>query len=150
MIIIYYPPIYSLVFFLEVFIKSQQHWVKSTNVWYLLQAAEFITAHRKDFSYLFFRGFPYSCSQRHEEGNKSRKEMRSLECVNQDPRCLFQNLAICSIFYCFCSDHNLDDELSSRMLKYIKGKIRHHILCDLNALCLLVLSLNYLIYFIEV
>ncbi|XP_021938893.1 uncharacterized protein LOC110839223 [Zootermopsis nevadensis] len=51
--------------------------------------------------------------------------MRSLECVNQDPRCLFQNLAICSIFYCFCSDHNLDDELSSRMLKYIKGSMRN-------------------------
>jgi hypothetical protein len=45
-------------------------------------------------------------------------------CMNNDPRCLTQNLAICNLFYCFCDDHNVDVELSSRMLKYVKGKIK--------------------------
>lgn len=89
------------------------------------EVTEFITAHRKDFGYLFFRGFPYSCSQRHEEGMKVRKDKRNQECMNKDPRCLSQNLAICHLFYCFCDDHNMDVELSNHMLKYVRGFMRN-------------------------
>ncbi|PNF43613.1 hypothetical protein B7P43_G03110, partial [Cryptotermes secundus] len=90
------------------------------------EVTEFITAHRKDFGYLFFHGFPYSCSQRHEEGVKVRNDMRKQkECLNKDPRCLSQNLAICHLFYCFYDDHNMDVELSSLMLKYVKGSMRN-------------------------
>jgi len=51
--------------------------------------------------------------------------MRNQECMTIDPRCLTQNLAICHIFYYFCDDRNVDAELSRRMLKYVKGKLRY-------------------------
>lgn len=89
------------------------------------EATEFITAHKQDFTRLFFHGFPYSCSQRYEEGKKDRKEMKKQKCMTIDPRCLSQNLAICHIFYYFCDDHNVDAELSRRMLKYVKDSIRN-------------------------
>lgn len=54
---------------------------------------------------------------------KVRNDMKKQkECLNKDPRCLSQNLAICHLFYCFYDDHNMDVELSNHMLKYVKGK----------------------------
>jgi predicted AAA+ superfamily ATPase len=41
---------------------------------------------------------------------------------------LTQNLAICHIFYYFCDDRNIDAELSSRMLQYVKGKLSSRML----------------------
>jgi hypothetical protein len=56
---------------------------------------------------------------------KVRKEVKNQkECMNKDPRCLTQNLAICHLFYSFCDDHKMDVELSNHMLKYVKGKIK--------------------------